>query len=112
MSEVDGRLEDMLPLPSGETVHPRAIWAVFKDDPDVLQYQLVQTALGRFELKVVTADEATFPASRGRAVTALRALLGPGATIDVSRHAELGRGEREKTGKFRAVESRVRASTA
>lgn len=112
MSEVEGRLEDMLPLPSGETIHPRAIWAVFKDDRDVLQYQLVQIALGRFELKVVTADEAAFPASRGRAVTALRALLGPDATIDVSRHAELGRGEREKTGKFRAVESRVRASTA
>jgi hypothetical protein len=45
-------------------------------------------------------------------VTALRALLGPDATIDVSHHAELGRSEREKTGKFRAVESRVRASTA
>jgi phenylacetate-CoA ligase len=112
MSEVDGRVEDTLPLPSGETIHPRAIWAVFKDDPDVLQYQLVQTALGRFELKIVTADKAVFPASRSRAVTALRALLGPDATIDVSHHAELGRSEREKTGKFRAVESRVRASTA
>jgi phenylacetate-CoA ligase len=107
MSEVEGRLEDMLPLASGETLHPRAIWAAFKDDRDVLQYQLTQHALDRFELKLVTTEDAAFPASRERALTQLRTLLGPDAAIDVTRHAELGRGERERSGKFRAVQSRL-----
>ncbi len=107
MSEVQGRLEDMLPLASGETLHPRAIWAAFKDDRAVLQYQLTQHALDRFELKLVTADDASFPASRERALDRLRLLLGRSAAIEVTRHAELGRSERERSGKFRAVESRI-----
>jgi phenylacetate-CoA ligase len=112
LSEVEGRLEDMLPLPSGETLHPRAIWAAFKDDRTVLQYQLVQQALDRFELRLVTVDEAAFAPARERALAGLRALVGPSARIEVSRHAELGRDERERTGKFRAVLSRVGAARA
>jgi phenylacetate-CoA ligase len=108
LSEVEGRLEDMLPLPTGETLHPRAIWAAFKDDRTVLQYQLTQLALDRFQLKLVTAREADFTPSRERALLALRPLLGGSAAVDVTWHAELGRAERERTGKFRAVESRVR----
>lgn len=111
MSEVEGRLEDMLPLPSGESLHPRAIWAAFKDDRAVLQYQLIQHALDRFELRLVTDHEGAFPASRERALAALRELLGADAAIEVSRHDELGRAERETSGKFRAVESRLTPST-
>ena len=42
LSELEGRVEDILPLADGRFVHPRAVWQVFKDDPDVLQYQLTQ----------------------------------------------------------------------
>jgi phenylacetate-CoA ligase len=112
LSEIHGRVEDMLPLPTGETLHPRAVWAVFKDDPEILQYQLIQRDLRHFELKLVTADDQAFAGARDRAVTELRLLLGGDARIDTSRHAELGRNERESTGKFRAVESRLRETAA
>ena len=108
MSEVHGRVEDVLRLSDGTTLHPRAVWHTLKDDRSLLQYQLIQHAPERFELKLATLDEAAFPAARERAERALRPLLGPGATIETAWRADLGRSERERTGKFRAVESRVR----
>ena len=42
LSELEGRVEDVLTLPDGRSVHPRAVWQAFKDDEEVLQYQLVQ----------------------------------------------------------------------
>jgi len=110
LSELHGRVEDLLRLANGEHLHPRAVWSVFKDDRDVLQYQLVQHDLRRFELKLVTTQEDAFPQSRDRAVRELRRLLGEDAQIETSLHAQLGRDERQKTGKFRAVESRVAAT--
>jgi phenylacetate-CoA ligase len=107
MSEVEGRLEDMVPLASGAQVHPRAVWAAFKDDREILQYQLVQHELRRFELKLVTATPHAFPAASHRARTALGSVLGTDALIDVVQELELGRLERAANGKFRAVESRV-----
>jgi hypothetical protein len=96
-----------VPLPNGAHLHPRAVWAAFKDERDILQYQLVQHALRRFELKLVTAAPDGFPATSLRARAALAAVLGDDAVIDVVREAELGRLERASTGKFRAVESRL-----
>ncbi len=107
MSEVEGRLEDMVPLASGAQVHPRAVWAAFKDDREILQYQLVQHELRRFELKLVTATPHAFSAASHRARTALGGVLGDDAVIDVVHELELGRLERAANGKFRAVESRV-----
>src|SRR5215210_1476541 len=68
LSEVQGRLEDMLPLANGEHLHPRAVWSVFKDDRRVLQYQLIQHDVRHFELKLVTVNEESFVDSRDRAV--------------------------------------------
>ena len=93
--------------PSGtEIASTRAPYAlVFADDRQVLEYQLVQHETRRFELKLMTADEQAFSASRDRAVPGLLSLLGPDAVIDTSRHTDLGRPERERTGKFRLVAS-------
>jgi phenylacetate-coenzyme A ligase PaaK-like adenylate-forming protein len=106
MTELQGRREDMLPLPNGEHLHPRAVWAVFKDDRAVLQYQLIQHDLRRFELKMETASLEVFAQSAARARGALHALLGGDAEIHVTRDSDLGRAERARTGKFRTVESR------
>lgn len=103
LSELEGRAEDVLPLIDGRFVHPRAIWQVFKQDREVLQYQLTQHDPERFELRLVTADEPAFARARNRALPSLRALLGPGATIEASRGSELDRPANEK---FRAVVSR------
>ncbi len=109
MSEVQGRTEDVMPLANGEHLHPRAVWRVFKDDRHVLQYQLIQHDLAKFELRLVT-DEGAYTASRDRATRELQRLVGADASIDASHHTDLGRAERAATGKFRAVKSRVPAA--
>lgn len=111
LSGVHGRVEDIVPLTNGEHLHPDVVSSVFEDDRQVLQYQLIQRDLRRFELKLMTVDEQVFPLVRDRAIRELRLLLGIDADIEASHHTELGRIERDKTGKFRAVESRLPAAT-
>ena len=57
------RVEDILSLADGRFVHPRAVWQVFKADRSVLQYQLTQHELERFELTLTTLDEPAFQRS-------------------------------------------------
>jgi phenylacetate-CoA ligase len=102
LSELEGRVEDMLPLADGRVIHPRAVWQVFKDDRDVLQYRLTQHELQRFQLEIVTADERAFQGVLERAMPALNTLLGPEARIEASHRHDLDRRSGEK---FRAVAS-------
>ena len=101
LSELEGRVEDILPLADGRFVHPRAVWQVFKDDPDVLQYQLTQHEPDRFELTLATLDDEAFARAWGGrsrrcgSCSARRAIDVPAA-----------RGGPARRGKFRAVVSR------
>ena len=104
LSELEGRVEDILSLADGRFVHPRAVWQVFRDLPDVLQYRLVQEQRQRFTLELATLDEPAYERARERAEPELRRLLAPAPEIAVSRRAEL---RREDGAKFRAVASRV-----
>jgi len=108
LRELEGRTEDILPLIDGRFVHPRLVWQVFKNDRDVLQYQLTQHDPQRFELTLVTVDDAIFEKALERALPALRQLLGPEATIETRRETL----DRRPGEKFRAVASRcTRAAT-
>jgi phenylacetate-CoA ligase len=100
MSELEGRVEDMLPLADGRVVHPRAIWQVFMNDPDVLQYQLTQHEPRRFTLELATVDDAAYERAAARALPELELLLRPEPAIEVSRRTA-ARGD----AKFRAVAS-------
>ena len=102
LSELEGRVEDVLPLADGRFVHPRAVWQALKGDRSVLQYQLTQHELRRFSLRLVAADDAAFDRAATRARRELAALLGSDARIDIDRQAEL---DRRAGGKFRAVRS-------
>jgi phenylacetate-CoA ligase len=110
LSELEGRVEDVLTLPDGKFVHPRAIWQVFKNDRNVLQYQLTQQEPQRFELKLVTVDEAGFHQALALALPELKNLLGRDAVIDTSRQHEFDRGEKGR--KFRAVASLCNSRTS
>jgi phenylacetate-CoA ligase len=99
LSELEGRVEDILTHPDGGAVHGRSVWAVFKDDRDVLQYQLTQLGPDRFALRLATLDEAAFARASARATDGLRRLLGDRARVEVSRREEL----EQREGKFRAV---------
>ena len=112
LSELEGRVEDPIRLDGGESLHPRAVWAVLRDDPAILQYQLVQHTPASFELKLDTVDAETFRRSSARAIAGLTTLLGANAEIRATHQPDLGRRERAATGKFRAVESHCRVSPA
>jgi len=103
LSELEGRIEDILPLADGRQIHPRAVWQVFKGDCEVLQYQLIQHELRRFTLTLVTVDAAAFRRAVERALPQLRQLLGADAIIETEQRTELKRGSGNK---FRAVVSR------
>jgi phenylacetate-CoA ligase len=107
LSELEGRVEDIITLPGGGFVHPRAVWQVFKDDDEVLQYQLTQHDLERFALTLTTLDEAAYRRALDRGLPELRRLLGSGAAIRTARHDETV----ARDGKFRAVASHYGAGT-
>jgi phenylacetate-coenzyme A ligase PaaK-like adenylate-forming protein len=105
LAELEGRVEDVITFDDGRFVHPRAVWQVFKDDADVLQYQLVQHDPRRYDLTLTTLDDEAFDRALERARPELAALLGGEARLDATRRShQAGRGDR----KFRAVASLYR----
>jgi phenylacetate-CoA ligase len=104
LSELSGRVEDLVRLPNGRHVHPREVWAIFKGDVEVLQYQLVQYELGRFTVFLSTLDQAAFERASARALPGLRQLLGSDVDLEIRwRDPATARDKK----KFRAVESRI-----
>jgi phenylacetate-CoA ligase len=100
LSELEGRVEDILELPGGRHVHPRAVWQALKDDSELLQYQLVQREPSRFELDLATVDDVAYRRVLERAMPQLRGLLGADAVIEARRRTD---GVRVGAEKFRAV---------
>ncbi|CAG0949538.1 phenylacetate-CoA ligase [Burkholderiales bacterium] len=100
LDEIEGRAEDLLDLPNGEMMHPRAVWGVLKPHPEVLQYQLVQREPARFLLKLVTATRDDYARLAPRLARAMEALLGTGTSVETEACAEL---PREGGGKVRMV---------
>lgn len=101
LAEVEGRVEDILTLADGRHLHPRAIFHVFKDDRDVLQYQLTQHEFRRFTLTLATVDDAAYQRALARALPKLHALLGE-VQITTGRSAQVVYASQRK---FRAVAS-------
>jgi phenylacetate-CoA ligase len=100
LSELEGRVEDLVFLPDGRMVPPRMIWSVIKQQNEILRYQLIQHEPARFELKVLTADKQTYERVAGGAVADLRRLLGNSCVIDARYAEELSV---PTTNKFRPV---------
>lgn len=106
LASLEGRVEDVLRLPDGRSLHPRAIWEALKSDPDLLQYQLSEHEGGRFELALVTRDESAFQRSAERAGPPLERLLGMGARLEIVRRPEIERGGERKIRAVRALPAR------
>jgi phenylacetate-CoA ligase len=104
LSDLEGRLEEILPLAEGRFLGPRAIWGIFKREPAVLQYQLVQERIDRYLLRLRTTDQPAFERVVPPALARLRELLGAECEVIASRHTRL---EGLEPGKFRAVMTRV-----
>jgi phenylacetate-CoA ligase len=97
--ELDGRITDVVRLPSGDFVHQFGLWGALKLVDGVVRYQLVQREPTRFELRLMTVDRAAY--DRVAADLAARASeLLQGAAVDVE-HRELL--ALEAGGKFRPI---------
>jgi phenylacetate-CoA ligase len=88
LSDLEGRVEDIIHLPDGSFVHPRLVWKLFKHRAGVLRYQLIQHALDTFELRLTTIDRSAFDHVIGEVIADLRQLLGQDAIIDAVYQAE------------------------
>jgi len=99
LEDLEGRVEDMLPLPDGRLLHPRAVWGVVRDCPAVLQYQVVQRGPADFVLRLVIAP-ADFERVAAGLAQRLEHLLGAGARVHPERHERLAA---ERSGKLRLV---------
>lgn len=109
MSNLEGRVEDILTLVDGRNIHPRSVWQIFKNDRDVLQYQLIQHAADRFELRLVTVDDPIFRRVLDRTLPRLRDLLGADAVIETVHRTETSR---RPDGKYRSVISSCKTVSA
>lgn len=109
LSELEGRVEDIIFLSNGGFIHPRAIWAVLSQRNEVLKYQLIQHELERFELKLVTVDHPSYQVAVVDVLAGLRRLLGESAVIECEYATEL---VPEASGKFRPVMSRCKPSVS
>jgi len=105
LSELEGRLEDVVYLADGGFAHPRLVWKVFKHRPGVLRYQLIQHALDTFELRLATVDRAAFERVIDGVIEELHRLLGASAVIEATYQAEF---QPYAGGKFRPVLSLLR----
>jgi phenylacetate-CoA ligase len=105
LSELEGRVEDILFLANGAFVHPRTVWAMLSQRNEVLKYQLIQHAPERFELKLVTVDYQSYQLVVGDIHADMRRLLGESAVIECEFYTAL---EPEASGKFRPVMSKCK----
>jgi phenylacetate-CoA ligase len=104
LSQLEGRVEDVIYLEDGRIVLPRLVWDVVKKHPGVAQYQLVQLEPRSFELRLVVEDGVRFGGLAEPLVNDLRQLLW-GAEVEATQHAALEPGP---GGKFRAVVALVK----
>jgi phenylacetate-CoA ligase len=81
LSELEGRLSEIVQLADGTLIVPVAVWQVVKPFQEVIRYQLVQIEPECFELSLVTADEASFGRCAGPLSAAMSRLLG-GAPVE------------------------------
>ena len=104
--DLEGRVAEVLHLPSGSIVHQYAVAGIFRRVQGVVRYQLVQHEPDRFELRVMTADRAAFDRIAPGLADAFRDLL-EGAGLDVTHEDPI---ELDRRGKFPRVVSLARAS--
>jgi phenylacetate-CoA ligase len=95
LSELEGRVSEIVHLPSGDIVHPFAVLTVVRRYEAVTRSQLVQHEAGRFELKVTTVDRAAFEKLQEPLRREVSRVL-QGATVEVTSHERLNGGGRGK----------------
>lgn len=106
LAEVSGRVEDVVIGPDGRQMV--RFHGVFVDQPRVREGQIVQEALDRIRVKVVTTPDFS-AVDRRTIVERVQQRLGPDVHVEVEVVASI---PRSAAGKFQAVVSHVRSGPA
>jgi phenylacetate-CoA ligase len=83
LTAVEGRVSEIVHLPSGEIVHPFAFFPVLKRYPAVTRWQVVQHEPARFELRVAAVEHDAIESISEPLARELSGVLG-GARVDVT----------------------------
>jgi phenylacetate-CoA ligase len=100
LDSVEGRADDLISVPGGASLHALSTLPPLQAVPGVVQVQLVQRELCRFELRVVCAWEADWHMTRARLEEAFYSVLGRDVDLQVERVERLAA---DPSGKLRGV---------
>jgi len=102
LERMEGRTEDLILRPDGETVHQSVTLPLLYGVPGVLQVQVRQESLREIVMSVVCKDGADYQETRAGLIKALSSTMGEAGGLDIAveRVSAIPHGE---GGKFRAV---------
>jgi phenylacetate-CoA ligase len=89
LSHLEGREVELLELPGGRRLSPYLLTTAIEDVGGLRQYQFVQTAADRLELRFVALDGSSI--DEGLLVSRLRGLLGDALRVQSQPVAEIPR---------------------
>jgi phenylacetate-CoA ligase len=100
LSYPPGRQDDLILLPSGETIHPQVVRTMFTVEREVLGYQIVQKSDMRFDVRIITVPGADLPPLKTRVESRFGQEFGLGVQAEVHFVDSI---DRTVGGKFRPV---------
>jgi phenylacetate-CoA ligase len=97
LSSLEGRVSQIVHLPSGDIVHPFVVLQTMRRHADVIRWQLMQHERDRFELKLATVDRAAYDRVAGSVAAEAREIL-QGTRVEVGYHesVDLGPGGKQR----------------
>lgn len=102
LSFIEGRTDDWIALPSGESVHPQIIRTIFTNEQAVSQYQVVQHRFDQFTVAIVAASDREAMSTRVGAK--FRERFGSSAQVEITFVDSI---EPSRSGKVRPVISLI-----
>jgi len=106
LEEIQGRTTDFVVAADGTIMHGLAVVYPIRDIPGIASFKVVQETLQRVVVQIVPGDNCG-PDVESKISTGIKARLGQSVDVEVSRVGEI---PREKSGKYRYVQSLVAGS--
>ena len=84
LSFPQGRNDDLLELPSGREIHPQAVCRIFRDEPQIWQYRIIQETPSRIRVALVASDSIDRASIKERVISKLSRILEEQIELDVN----------------------------
>ena len=84
LSFIDGRIDDLIRLSSGDVVHPQVVRLIFTKEQTIWQYQVVQEEVEKFRVAIVGGREDDREAMCDRLTKRFETSFGPNVRVSFS----------------------------